>query len=289
MQLTEKGDFIEFRDKKLTVGDRIVAVGNSNYAGLIGIIVAIEQGKITETHYTKPVIYCDFNPPIMPAFGKYIKDKVFETNGEDVDVKKLKHIRQEPDMVMPYFVAEDNPRKSVVYIITECRAVNGEEVTAKTMYLDYATALKSYECILRKEQEHGMLSQMRRKGHVVKINPYSFEYYPRWKYKKRHYCLKFESMYADISESFFNQIGKEYCNKQLRERIREDLPGLDCMECLSEDEAISIVEHPEFPAELDLRISEELYITDKYLEVLEEIAEEYIQELFPEKAEQKED
>ena len=284
MKVNEVGKYIDYLERRFTVGEKIIAVGESDYAGLVGTIVEIGRDKQRGVIFP-PHLYCDFEPPMSFMLKNNIKEKLVAKGEKSIDLTNLKRVRQEISMVISFSEFQERQIAKDLYVVKSECVINGVKSETKTIYLDYETAITNYEYLLQKERTDGMLTDMERKGYVKEISKNTFEYFKEGGYDEWRFSLGLEVLSANLSEDFFNQIGEEHREEFHRLYIRENVPLFGCMKRLDDEEMQEIIEHPEFAKALEKRFRREPHVSHLYYSIMYELAKKYVAERFPKRLE----
>ena len=81
MILTKTGEFITDGDRRLAVGDRIIAI-DSDYAGLKGQITEIRTAADKQTENVTDDVYCCFEEPKSAQAIKLLEEHFSDLYGE---------------------------------------------------------------------------------------------------------------------------------------------------------------------------------------------------------------
>ena len=68
MILSKNGEVFQYGDITYTIGEQIAANNQSEYEGLVGVIIEIRDGDDKETENDTPDIYCQFDIPVLDFY-----------------------------------------------------------------------------------------------------------------------------------------------------------------------------------------------------------------------------
>lgn len=101
--LVNPGEILCFGGKDFTIGGEVWANDNGIYAGLLGTITEIRNGKEKETCNDPPEIYCSFKVPVGKIFIAELERRFSEQYGRPVTLGEiaLDSVVMAPDMLEP--------------------------------------------------------------------------------------------------------------------------------------------------------------------------------------------
>lgn len=193
MILNKTGSLIVFDDVQYTIGDIVMAVKPSDYAGLFGTITEIRTGPDMETENDDIDIYCEFEPPVAPYDVEQLEARfsaLYQTE------KKMENITLDCVIVAPDEI-RIVPKSSVrcVYAV-QCSWADKINVGSQVeIFGSYALAKRCFNKMLYDEMHSGLVAQWKEKYEFVEESKRAwYEAYIEGYYVSAHYKLEITEM-----------------------------------------------------------------------------------------------
>lgn len=257
-----------------TIGDTVIATGESAYEGLFGTILEIRTGNDKSTDNDTPDFHCEFIPPALPAevvaletrFSALCRQK------KELDEIALDEVIMAPEMIR---VINPNGVHSITaYTVHEEWVLNGDygENRYPAPDPDHAK-LKMTELILNDRAE-GCISDWRERG-AAEEEATGENYYECWiqdEYCENHYKVSIETQTIPISEDVLTEIGNAFVNRILRRDFAEQIEDWEEISGLSDAQIADMVAQPCVPARIRKQLKENGYLEESYWESVSEAA-----------------
>lgn len=257
-----------------TIGDRVVATGESAYEGLFGTILEIRTGKDKSTDNDTPDFHCAFLPPAIPGEVVALESRFSALYKQK---KALDDITLDEVIMAPEMIRVINPNgvhTITVYTVHEEWVLKGDYGENRYPALDPDHAkLKMTELILNDRAE-GCISDWRERG-VAKEDVTGENYYECWvrdEYCENHYKVSIETQTVPISGDVFTEIGKAFVDRILRRDFAEQIEDWEEISGLSDAQIADMVAHPCVPERIRKQLKENGYLEESYWESVSEAA-----------------
>ena len=89
MILLNKGETFQYDGITYTIGEQIAANNQSEYEGLVGVIIEIRDGDDKETENDTPDIYCQFDIPVLPEDRIELEKRFSSLYGEEKSIEDI--------------------------------------------------------------------------------------------------------------------------------------------------------------------------------------------------------
>ena len=271
MILNRTGASFTYDGNTYTVGDRVVATGESAYEGLFGTIQEIRTGKDKSTDNDTPDLHCAFLPPAIPAEVVTLESRfsALYRQKKMLDDITLDEVIMAPEMITVYSVHEEWVLKG------DC----GEN---RFPALDPDHAKLKMTELIHDDRAEGCISQWREHG-AAEEEVTGENYYECWihdEYCENHYKVSIETQTIPISEDVFTEIGKAFVDRILRRDFAEQIEDWEEISGLSDAQIADMVAQPCVPERIRKQLKENGYLEESYWESVSEAAfklvEQYI-------------
>lgn len=274
MILNRNGATFTYDGNTYTVGDRVVATGESAYEGLFGTILEIRTGKDKSTDNDTPDFHCAFLPPAIPAEVIALESRFSALYQQK---KVLDDITLDEVIMAPEMIRVINPNgvhSITVYTVHEEWVLKDDYGENRYPALDQDHAkLKMTELILNDRAE-GCISDWRERG-AAKEDVTGENYYECWvrdEYCENHYKVSIETQTILISEDVFTEIGKAFVDTVLRRDFAEQIEDWEEIYGLSDAQIADMVAQPCVPERIRKQLKENGYLEESYWESVSEAA-----------------
>jgi len=274
MILNRNGATFTYDGTTYTIGDRVVATGESAYEGLLGTILEIRTGKDKSTDNDTPDFHCAFLPPAIPAEVVALESRFSALYKQK---KVLDDISLDEVIMAPEMIRVINPNgvhTITVYTVHEEWVLKGDYGENRYPALDPDHAkLKMTELILNDRAE-GCISDWRERG-AAKEDVTGENYYECWvrdEYCDNHYKVSIETQTVPISEDVFTEIGKAFVDRILRRDFAEQIEDWEEISGLSDAQIADMVAQPCVPERIRKQLKENGYLEESYWESVSEAA-----------------
>lgn len=274
MILNRNGATFTYDGNTYTVGNRVVATGESAYEGLFGTILEIRTGKDKSTDNDTPDFHCAFLPPAIPGEVVALESRFSALYKQK---KVLDDITLDEVIMAPEMIRVINPNgvhTITVYTVHEEWVLKGDYGENRYPALDPDHAkLKMTELILN-ERAEGCISDWRERG-AAKEDVTGENYYECWvrdEYCENHYKVSIETQTVPISEDVFTEIGKAFVDRILRRDFAEQIEDWEEISGLSDAQIADMVAQPCVPERIRKQLKENGYLEESYWESVSEAA-----------------
>lgn len=236
-----------YENRKYTIGEKIVANGESEYEGLIGTITEIRTGTDKETENDTPDIYCHFAPPVLPGEIQKIEQRFSRLFGEKKTVRDLglDLVIMAPEMLEPI----ENLPEEPIFLLIEDWADMGENGTHIEAYSSIEQARIQLRFKLGNEINNGSLGDWREDpGFTESSDADSYSGFIEGFYCEEHYEIRIDRVGLNYSPKFVRNIGTVHEKQRLSDDFREQVEDWDSFAALSEKKQYELT-HSEAVAE----------------------------------------
>lgn len=101
MVINKIGTAYQYKGMTYTIGQRVYANGQSDWEGLLGVIMEIRTDEDKETENETPDFYCSFDAPVLPADVKELEERFSNLYQEP---KKMEDISLDEVIMAPEMV-----------------------------------------------------------------------------------------------------------------------------------------------------------------------------------------
>lgn len=191
------------------IGAPIIGTSESEYEGLFGSITEIRDGKDRETENDTPDLYCVFEQPVLPCEIQKLK-KVFSELYQQpktlADIN-LDYVIMAPSMVKPLDNLQTDRMYSVVYVLTEEWAFDGDYGNLSEVYSDFEDAKRIMVQKVTVGKESGCIFHWIGSSRFVEeSNPHFYACYLSEEYEKYHYSIAITEQKMCASPRFMQEL-----------------------------------------------------------------------------------
>lgn len=282
MILNRTGASFTYDGNTYTVGDRVVATGESAYEGLFGTIQEIRTGKDKSTDNDTPDLHCAFLPPAIPAEVVTLESRFSALYRQK---KMLDDITLDEVIMAPEMIRVNNPNgvhSITVYSVHEEWVLKGDCGENRFPALDPDHAKLKMTELIHDDRAEGCISDWREHG-AAEEEFTGENYYECWvhdEYCENHYKVSIETQTIPISEDVFTEIGKAFVDRILRRDFAEQIEDWEEISGLSDAQIADMVVQPCVPERIRKQLKENGYLEESYWESVSEAAfklvEQYI-------------
>lgn len=283
MMLNKKGQVFEYADKKLTVGELIIANNYSSYCGLIGVIKEICDGEDKDTGNLTPDIHCEFYKPENESEIRFLEERFSNNYGtkKTLDDIALDDVIMSPNMI-DRIDKPGSPKEYIsIYLMIEdwaCRTSDGIETFVFTN-MDEAKLqlkLKAFN-----ERQNGCVEDWVGSDNLIEEQTEtSYEAYLDGEYCRYHYCLTIKEHQLPISENTIYSLKTIIDNRKLYLDFRDEVDDMEEAEDLTTEEYLDVISDESIPGRMYKIYSRSSWCEDEgYLMGIKEIAEELISDI----------
>jgi len=282
MILNLNGATFTYDGNTYTVGDRVVATGESAYEGLFGTIQEIRTGKDKSTYNDTPDLHCAFLPPAIPAEVVALESRfsALYRQKKVLDDITLDDVIMAPEMVR--VINSNGVHFITVYTVHEEWVLKGDCGENRFPALDPDHAKLKMTELIHNDRAEGCISQWREHG-AAEEEVTGENYYECWihdEYCENHYKVSIETQTIPISEDVFTEIGKAFVDRILRRDFAEQIEDWEEISGLSDAQIADMVAQPCVPERIRKQLKENGYLEESYWESVSEAAfklvEQYI-------------
>jgi len=282
MILNLNGATFTYDGNTYTVGDRVVATGESAYEGLFGTIQEIRTGKDKSTYNDTPDLHCAFLPPAIPAEVVALESRfsALYRQKKVLDDITLDDVIMAPEMVR--VINSNGVHFITVYTVHEEWVLKGDCGENRFPALDPDHAKLKMTELIHNDRAEGCISQWREHG-AAEEEVTGENYYECWihdEYCENHYKVSIETQTIPISEDVFTEIGKAFVDRILRRDFAEQIEDWEEISGPSDAQIADMVAQPCVPERIRKQLKENGYLEESYWESVSEAAfklvEQYI-------------
>lgn len=194
----KKGETFEYEGRTFTVGDIVYANDCSVYEGMCGRIREIRTDKDRDTENETPDIYCEFTPPIIPAYIEKIEERFSKLYGKPIKLEDLAldEVIMAPEMLLldQEIRFSDGTCKETVFVVTTEWAYRGEsDMKVELFYTLKDAQVYLLRCVAEEVEEDSSLFDRRGDEDVCEESSEMFyEIYEDGYYNEDHYSIMIE-------------------------------------------------------------------------------------------------
>ncbi len=255
-----------------TVGDKIYANENSDYAGLYGTIFEIRDGSDKETDNDTPDIYCKFMQPVYPAERKQLEDRFSELyrSPKQISDITLDYVIMAPDMLE--LVTPDATQVLSMYLVKEDWVYAGDAGIEVTVVSDEHQARHSLLSLVLNELAEGRCSEWPENLRETETSPTSYACWMYEEYCNNHYKVTIEPIRVAVGSESVQEIGKQYVESQFRKHYAEQIADWEELAKLTPSQVAELFAAPEVPGRIRKHLENSDSFVDAYWESLSEAA-----------------
>ena len=257
-----------------TIGDRVIATGESAYEGLFGTILEIRTGNDKSTDNDTPDFHCEFIPPALPAEVVALETRFSALYQQK---KVLDDITLDEVIMAPEMIRVINPmgvHSIAVYTVHEELVLKGDYGENRYPAPDPDLAKLKMTELIHNDQAEGCISEWREHGAALE-EVTGENYYECWvqdEYCENHYKVTIETQSIPISEDAFTEIGKAFVDRILRNHFAEQIEDWEEISGLRDAQITDMVAQPCVPERIRKQIKENGYLEESYWESVSEAA-----------------
>lgn len=209
MIYNKNGTVFENDGAKYTIGGRVKATSESEYAGLYGRILEIRTDADKDTENETPDIYCEFDPPVLPSEVKKLESMFSALYGypktlEDI---ALDLVIMAPSMVMPLNEPGKNQPTATLFMLVSHWAVNGDGNMCTEIFTSMEDALLKLHDDLLEEKASGCIADWQDKDSFVEEDTEkSYEGYLDGEYCDNHFAIDIQTKEIPLSPRFIQSV-----------------------------------------------------------------------------------
>ena len=257
-----------------TIGDRVIATGESAYEGLFGTILEIRTGNDKSTDNDTPDFQCEFIPPALPAEVVALEARfsALYRQKKVLDDITLDEVIMAPEMIR---VINPNGAHSITaYTVHEEWVLDGDYGENRYPALDPDHAKLRLTELIHNDRAEGCISKWREHG-AIEEDVTGEDYYECWvhdAYCENHYKVSIETQSIPISEEVFSEIGKAFVDRILRNHFAEQIEDWEEISELSDAQVADIIAQPCVPEQIRKQLKGNGYLEESYWESVSEAA-----------------
>ena len=193
------GETFRYEGRVFRVGDWVYANAGSVYEGLVGRIKEIRTGADKDTENETADIYCEFMPPIIPAFIEKIEERFSKLYGEPKKSEDLAldEVIMAPEMHLldREILSSDGAHKESVFVVTTDWAYRGEsDIKVELFYTLKDAQAYMLRCLAEEVAENSSPFDRRGDEDICEESSETFyEIYQSGDYNGEHYTIRIET------------------------------------------------------------------------------------------------
>ncbi len=218
MVLNNYGEVFEHKGRKFTVGEVIFCTKESDYEGLVGLLMEIRTGDEKETDNKTLDLYCSLKMPDLTE--NRARERLQKLSGNGAEEPNLDQVIMAPDMILMSEEFYRQRKTKPVFLLIEDWAFRDNYGFTTEVFTTLEDAQHAFEMKLRYEDSYGVLSYLFGETDTVLENAEdSYVGYTDGRYCESHYslCIEKKDMYFPF-DSAGEQSDKEI-NRQKLGRI----------------------------------------------------------------------
>lgn len=209
MIINQPGAEYNYEGAIFRIGAPVIGTSESEYEGLFGSITEIRDGKDRETENDTPDLYCVFEPPVLPCEIQKLEEvfsELYQQPKTLADIN-LDYVIMAPSMVKPLDNLQTDRMYSVVYILTEEWAFDGDYGNLSEVYSDFEDAKRIMVQKVAAEKESGCIPRwIGSTRFVEESNPQFYACYLSGDYEKYHYSIAIAERKMFASSRFVQEL-----------------------------------------------------------------------------------
>ena len=192
------GEILEYEGRIFRVGDWVYANEGSAYEGLFGHIKEIRTDEDKDTENETADIYCEFMPPIIPAFIEKIEERFSKLYGEPKKLEDLAldEVIMAPEMLLldQELLSSGGPCKETVFVVTTDWAYHGDsDIKVELFYTLKDAQIYLLRCLAEEVAENSSPFDCRGDEDIYENSSETFyEIYQDGDYNENHYTIIIE-------------------------------------------------------------------------------------------------
>lgn len=255
-----------------TIGDKIIATGESAYEGLFGTIAEIRDGDDLETGIDGPDIYCEFIPPVFPEEVKALEERFSKLYGK---VKKLEDITLDMVIMAPEMLCVMEPVSStqdlIIFIVREEWAFDGDYGASTYLATSPIQAKRIFTELIFQEQLDGCIRDWTgRQDMELCCKDQQYECWLHDEYYENHYKVCIEQQKLSMDTDAFAAIGRRYVDGQLRKHFAEQIQDWEEIEDVPQPQLAEMIASPAVPEHIRRQLGQNGFLVDAYWESVSE-------------------
>ena len=255
-----------------TIGDKVFANEESDYAGLYGTILEIYDGDDKETDNDTPDIVCSFLYPVAPEEVARIEERFSSLYGIPKCLYDLglEQVIMAPEMLDVLTPATAYPLS--LYQVREEWIFNGEGNEDFTVVSDAQLAKHRFLSLINDELLEGECAEWQDGCREEEFGPNSFSCWLTDEYCSNHYTVMIEPVSISITNDLIEAIGKHYVAGQFRKQFAEQIESWEEVAELAPNQMAELIGLPEVPDCIRKHLEGNSYLIESYWESVSEVA-----------------
>lgn len=262
------------------IGDKILAVDESDYAGLFGVITEIRDGSDKGTENDTPDIYCSFDVPVLPYDIETLEQKfsVLYQCEKKIENISLDEVIMSPEMILPIDLIGKQQRKLNIYLVIEDWAVDGTPGHSVIPCTDYYTAKHILCEKLMEEQKSGCIPEWSSKDNFqIESGSYYYDCWLDAEYCENHYKIAMAQETLLMSPTTYGMIGRSYIDESRIEDFESQIDQWDALGSFTDEQYEKLIADPSIPERIHSVLSKNDSYWESYWESVSEVAHEIVQ------------
>lgn len=285
MILNEYGKSFEYEGIAYTIGEQIAANEQSEYEGLVGVIVEIRDGDDKETENDTPDIYCSFDEPLLSEDIAEIERRFSELYGEEKSFEEiaLDYVAMAPEMIFSTSEKRINQNLIAVYVLTEDWANNGEQGHSTGYFAGHNEALREFKLRLGIEANNGIIAELSHNNDFVEdIDSDAYECYINDIHCECHYKMHIEKKNLCVSDAFLEMIANLKISEARIHDFILQIEDWDEVAALTEEQFKKLISDPNIADEIGSALTANDSFDDAYWMSVSEVAHRLVDDFIKE-------
>ena len=275
MILSKNGEVFQYGDITYTIGEQIAANNQSEYEGLVGVIIEIRDGDDKETENDTPDIYCQFDIPVLPEDRIELEKRFSTLYGEEKSIEDiaLDYVVMAPEMIFSPPLMHKSKELITIYSLTEEWANDIEHGFTTDLFASHDEAISEYKLRLGIEANNGIIADFSCKdGFVEEIGNESYECYIDGRHCEYHFVISVKEKVLRLSNAFMEVIADIKTDKARISDFIDQISQWDALKKLSDEEYQALISNPEIADLIQNALSKNDNFSSAYWESISEVA-----------------
>lgn len=291
MILNNKGDVYKYAGIRYVVGEKVIAIKESEYEGVVGRITEIRDGNDMETDNDGPDIYCCFEEPIISANKEKLKKRFSELWKKPMQIEdiNLEQVIMVPDMIIPF---ETLQNKREFYLLLEHESIEGNESLSVDLFADYNDAKEYIEVKLSDEvdKKRFVFPGTPDECKFDEVTESGDSYVIGWKesYNDWSYSLNVQRCNIGVSDNVVKEIAQMFLHKMFADDFEAQVEDWEKLADFSDEEYEAFISNPEIPKRIAEELKNDESFMSEYIGAVSEIAHKIVDEAVKKRMEEKE-
>lgn len=274
MILLNKGEPFQYDGITYTIGEQIAANNQSEYEGLVGVIVEIRDGDDKETENDTPDIYCQFDAPLLPEDIMEFEKRFSQLYGEEKNLEDiaLDYVAMAPEMIFSTSEKRKGQKLITVYSLTEDWANNGEYGYSTDLFASRDEAIREFKIRLGIEANNGIIADLGCNSQFVEeAGTDSYECYVNGSHCEYHFIISVEEKELCLSDAFMKVVADMKIDEARIADFIKQIEPWEELKHLSDEQYQMLINDPNLPEYISDALDKNDCFHSSYWESISEI------------------